>query len=56
MQSIVDDTKFGLKVSKDGTHVTDRHGKVQSVYGASESDVRKMKLITLPSYLAKELL
>ncbi len=54
--SIAANTKFGLKVSGDGKSVTDRNGKSQSVFGATPGDVRKMKLITLPSWLLKELI
>ena len=54
--SIANNTRYGLKVASDGTHVTDRNGKVQSVYGATPGAVRKMKLITIPSWLARDLL
>ena len=54
--SINVNTRYALKVAKDGKSVINRDGKRQSVYGASKADIIKMKVITLPSWLAKELL
>lgn len=45
----------GLKVHSDGK-ATDREGKSVSMHGADKSDVLKMRLITLPSWLLRFLL
>lgn len=54
--SIAFNIRNGLTVSPDGKSVTDRNGKTSSVYGANGSEVMKMKIITLPSWLVKDLL
>jgi putative cardiolipin synthase len=54
--SIKRNMDFALKVTKDGKSVIGRDGRKQDVFGADASQIRKMKLITLPSWLLKELL
>lgn len=50
--SIMDRALKGITVNADGT-ARNKDGKEISIYGASEEDVFKMKLITLPSWLLK---
>lgn len=54
-RGIVALTQKGLRIRKNNTAV-DRHGKVKNVYGASQTEVIKMKAATLPSWLLKFLL
>lgn len=54
--SISNSKKYALKVGADGKSVTDRNGKTTSVYGAKPEEVTKMKIITLPSWLLKDLI
>lgn len=54
-QSIQNRMKDGFVVHSDYT-ATDKHGNIVNVYGADESNVLLMKLISLPSWLLKPLL
>ncbi len=54
--SIAQNMKYALKVTQDGKSVINRNRQKQDVFGANEYEVKKMKLITLPSWLLKELL
>ena len=53
--SILSRAKQGLKVHRDGT-ATGRNGEVKDMHSASQADVLKMDLITLPSWALKFIL
>ncbi len=50
--SIMSRAQKGIQIHENGK-ATDKNGNDISIYGASEKDVLKMKLITIPSWLLK---
>jgi putative cardiolipin synthase len=55
-KSVSNDIDHGLKVSADATYVIDGDGHRKSIYAASKMQILKMKLMTLISRIARELL